>query len=219
MLPLLIPLYIPNSIQCQVLCCDCEGGRTLLRQSSKPNLSSRKHSEGHRKLSTIVLDFEGLGNLASIGDFYNGGGGPNYGVAFSDNALALIDFDAGGDGNFANEPSPSTILFFLSGTSAVVSIDAGFDTGFSFFYTSPTVTGSCDVYDGVNGTGNILASLVLPPTNSTGNGDPTGSPFDTWTPIGVTFTGIAKSVGFGGVANNVGFDDITFGSATPGNST
>lgn len=171
--------------------------------------------------SAFVLDFEGLGNLASVNDFYNGGtdsrgnSGTNYGVRFGTNSLSVIDADAGGSGNFANEPSPSTILFFLTGT-AILNYTPGFDTGFSFFYSSSTAA-TVDVYDGLNATGNLLASLNLT-AQFTGNncaGDPTGQ-FCNWTAVGASFFGIAKSVDFGGTVNQTGYDDITFGSATAG---
>lgn len=37
--------------------------------------------------NTVVLDFEGVGNNAAIGNYYNGGAGGNLGVTFSSNAL------------------------------------------------------------------------------------------------------------------------------------
>ena len=40
--------------------------------------------------------------------------------------------------------------------------------------------------------------------------------FSTFAPIGVTFTGVAKSIDFGGTVNQIVFDNVTFGSATPG---
>lgn len=163
----------------------------------------------------IVLDFEGIPNQTAVGNYYNGGGGPNYGVAFSPATLALVDQDSGGGGNFANEPSPNTIMFFLDANNAILNLAAGFETGFSFFYTSSTAA-AVTVYDQVGGTGNVLGTLNLVAqfTNNCG-GDPTGQ-FCNWTPIGVTFAGTARSIDFGGTANQTGFDDITFGSATPG---
>lgn len=168
----------------------------------------------------IVLDFEGIGNLASVNDFYNGGTdsvgnrGTNYGINFSRTSLAIIDEDAGGRGNFANEPSASTVLFFLSGGAAMMNVAAGFSTGFSFFYSS-SENGFINVFDGLNGTGNLLASLELDDNIDGCIGDPTGlyCRFDS---IGVSFDGIARSVSFGGAADNIGFDNITLGSAVPG---
>jgi hypothetical protein len=169
----------------------------------------------------IVLDFEGVGDFAAINDFYNGGtdsqgnSGTNYGVTFSRETLGLIDADAGGGGNFANEPSPDTVMFFLDSNDAILTFAAGFDTGFSFFYSSSVVT-TVDVYDGLNGTGTLLASLALEAQGFDNcTGDPNGS-FCNWTPVGVLFDGIARSIDFGGTANQTGFDDITFGTNIPG---
>jgi hypothetical protein len=171
--------------------------------------------------ASVVIDFEGLQDLESVNNFYNGGTGsrgsgpgPNYGIAFGSNALALIDGDAGGSGNIGGEPSPSTVLFFLSG-SAIMDVAAGFDTGFSFFYSAIRNPGVVNVYDGLGGMGNLLASLNLPLTPFNGAPDPTGQ-FSPLVPFGVSFNGIAKSVDFGGTVNQIVFDDITLGSATPG---
>ncbi|PZO55865.1 MAG: PEP-CTERM sorting domain-containing protein [Phormidesmis priestleyi] len=171
--------------------------------------------------ATIVLDFEGLQNLENVNGFYNGGSGSqgntgtNFGIEFSSNSLAIVDADAGGTGNFGGEPSPDTILFFLSGGAAVMNVAAGFDTGFSFFYSAINNPGTINVYDGLNGMGNILATLNLPTTPFNGAPDPMGQ-FSPFVPFGVGFTGIAKSVDFGGVVNQIGFDNITLGAATPG---
>ena len=163
----------------------------------------------------IVLDFEGLGDLEYVEDFYNGGSGTNYGVEFSSNAMAVIDYDAGGSGNFGGEPTPDTTLFFLEGNAAIMSLSSGFYSGFSFYYAGYE-GGFVDVYDEVGGTGSVLASFSLPGTEIEGAAaDPNGDygPFEA---IGVSFDGIAKSVAFGGVANQITFDNITFGSSTPG---
>jgi hypothetical protein len=165
--------------------------------------------------AVIVLTFEGVGDLNPVGDFYNGGGGPNYGVSFSPETLALVDSDAGGSGNFANEPSPSTVMFFLEADEAILNVAAGFTTGFSFFY-SAVEAGSVRVYEGLNATGSLLASLNLRAQFGDGCvGDPTGA-YCNWTAVGVKFAGIARSIDFGGAANFIGFDDITFGSDRPG---
>ena len=168
----------------------------------------------------IVLNFEGAGNFAAINGFYNGGtdslgnSGFNHGVQFGTNALSLIDADAGGGGNFANEPSPSTVMFFLSGT-AILNYAPGFDTGFSFFYSSSTAA-TVNVYDDVNAGGNLIGSLILVAQHTQSCvGDPSGL-FCNWTPIGLAFNGVAKSIDFGGTVDRTGYDDITFGSATPG---
>lgn len=171
-----------------------------------------------------VLTFEGLQNLESIDGFYNGanggfgsGPGPSLGITFSANALAIIDSDAGGSGNIGGEPSPSTVLFFLSGTAATMNVPAGFDTGFSFYYSSVNVPGLINVWDGLDGTGNVLASLVLPMTPLGGAPDPTGA-YSPFLAMGVALNGIAHSVDFGGTVDQIAFDDITLGSITPGSA-
>jgi hypothetical protein len=111
------------------------------------------------------------------------------------------------------------VLFFVSsGSSATLNVPAGFDTGFSFFYSAILNPGVINVYDGVNKTGNLLTSLALPTTPNNGAPDPNGS-FSPFVPIGVSFSGIAKSVDFGGTADQIGFDNITLGSATAGGSS
>jgi len=160
--------------------------------------------------AVTVLTFEGIPDQTPVGDFY----APDY--IFSPATLALIDADAGGGGNFANEPSPSTVMFFLDANNAILDVTNGFDTGFSFYYSSSTAA-TVTVYDGAGGTGNILAQLDLVAQGFDNcTGDPTGA-FCNWSPIGVTFDGIAMSIDFGGTANQTGFDNITFGSDTPGN--
>lgn len=173
------------------------------------------------RLHAVTLTFEGLSNLEPVLNYYNGGfggsgsgPGPSNGVVFSGNALALIDADAGGTGNIANEPSPSTVLFFLGGSAATLNYESGFDTGFSFLYSAINYPGLVRVYDGLNATGNLLATIDLAVT-PWGNGDPNGA-FGYWEPIGVSFAGIARSVDFGGTVNQICFDNVTFGSATPG---
>jgi hypothetical protein len=166
------------------------------------------------------LNFEGIvgpqGETASIGSFYN-----SVGVEFLGNALALCSrFETRGvaplascEGNFQNQPAPGTsIMFFLTSSQTGFNFASGFTTGFSFFYTSPFETGSLQIFDGLNGSGSLLASLDLATTPN-----PPGCPtfacrFDA---AGVGFDGTARSVIFAGVANRIGFDNVTFGSRTP----
>ena len=170
----------------------------------------------------IVLTFEGLGDQEPVENFYDGGLGGNgsgpgqdFDITFSSNALAIIDEDAGGIGNFGGEPSPDTVLFFLTGSATTMNVSSGFDTGFSFFYSAIHNPGVIRVYDSVDATGNVLATLNLPLTPVNGAPDPTGA-FSPLVSFGVSFSGVAKSVDFGGTINQIGFDNITLGSATPG---
>ncbi len=180
--------------------------------------------------TTVSLNFEGVNasypsGFAYIQNFYNGGAssdgttGTNYGVSFSSNAQAIclnstsVVCSNTSRGGLA-PGSDKGGLFFLSGSSTTMDYAAGFDTGFSFYYAEPnTHGGSVTVYDGVGGTGNVLANINLGLTSGSCPGYSAG--YCPFTPIGVTFSGIAKSIVFGGVANYVVFDDVTFGSGTP----
>jgi hypothetical protein len=108
--------------------------------------------------AVITLDFEGLGTQANINDFYNGGtdsqgnSGTNYNIQFGPNTLSLKEGDP--SANFALAPSGDTIMFFLTG-SAILNYAAGFDTGFSFWYTTVSFAGSVQVYDDLNADGEL----------------------------------------------------------------
>ena len=149
-----------------------------------------------------------------VGDFYL----DEFGITFSDNALGIVDADAGGTGNFGGEPSPDTILFFLDGPAAIMNVASGFDTELSFFYSAINNPGFINVWSGLDATGELLATLQLPTTPFNSAPDPTGF-FSPFVDIGVTFVGIAKSVDFGGTVDQIGFDNIILGSEYPTNST
>lgn len=172
-------------------------------------------SASNAATSIIQLDFSGVGNRTPIKSFYSGGAdeagntGVNYGVTFSDNALGLSDEDP--DANFASEPTPHNIMFFLSG-SAYLSVPEGFSQGFSFYYSTIDFTGQVDIYDGLNATGNVIGSLTL---DALGEGPVLDRPYSNWKIASLTFNGVAKSVNFSGSVNEVGFDNITLGSIDP----
>lgn len=177
---------------------------------------------------TPILTFEGLKNNEPIYNFYNGGyggngsgPGPNYGITFESQSLAIISdlssivTPAGpemGTGDFSNAPSGVTTAYFLGGTGVVMNVAAGFTTGFSVYYAAANTAGSITVYDGLDATGNVLATIPLP-VNGSNCGPAT---YSCWNPVGVAFNGVAKSVDFSGAANYIGFDNITVGSVTPG---
>jgi hypothetical protein len=156
--------------------------------------------------AVITLTFEGLQQNEPILNYYNGGlggfgsgPGANYGINFGADSLAL------NSGNYGNNPSQPGIAFFLTGPGDIMNVAAGFTTGFSFYYAAAQ-TGSVTVYDGLNGTGTVLATLSLAVTPS---------PYYDWVPVGVSFSGTAKSVNFSGVANYIGFDNVTLGAEVP----
>lgn len=176
--------------------------------------------------SVVSLNFEGINPdypnvpYTAIGGFYNGGtSGTNYGISFSDNALALClnstsaycsNTSRGGLGDPASQQGG---LFFLQGDATIMDYAVGFDTGFSFNYASLNGSGSVSVYDDLGGTGNLLATISLGP--NAGNCPGYAAMYCPFSPVGVTFAGTAKSIAFAGVANYIVFDDVTFGSDVP----
>ena len=184
---------------------------------------------GSAQAAVIVLDFEGINStypspdFALVQGFYNGGAssdgttGIDYGIDFTANAQAICLDTPGNDcsntsrGGLGDPTSDKGALFFLEGSETFMNVAAGFDTGFSFFYTAINSPGSVSVYDGLNGTGLLLATLNLPMTPS---GTCVGSGFCPFFATGIAFSGIAKSVSFAGSANQIVFDDVTFGSIT-----
>lgn len=184
-------------------------------------------SVGSALADPIVLKFEGINapgvQSTPIGNFYNGGGGAanNFGIAFSSNALALC-LNTPGDlcsntsrGGLGDPTSQKGGLVFLSGSQTFLDDSAGFTTGFSLFYSAINQPGSLSVYSGLDGTGTLLASLNLPLTTSA-CGPQFSAGFCPFVPIGVSFTGVGRSISFAGVGDQIIFDDVTFGSVTPG---
>lgn len=181
----------------------------------------------------ITLTFDGLKDAEFINNYYNGGyalsfdplsglpagngsgPGPNYGVTFGSDSLALVSLSANGSGDFSGNPSGNTIAFFLSGPGVIMNVAAGFQTGFAFYFTSAQYTGTVTVYSGIGATGTVLAQISLPSTGTPCNGSI--YTYSCWQKIGATFSGTARSVNFSGVANQIGFDNITLGAgvATP----
>jgi hypothetical protein len=176
---------------------------------------------GTATAAPFTLDFEGIGSQCSISGFYNGGtsdcanpanntSGTNYGIQFGDSALALREDDP--MANIGLLPSSPTGMIFLT-TTAILTFADGFDTGFSFFYSTVAFTGVVQVFDGVNGTGNVIGSINLA---ALGVGPSPGNDFSNWAVGTVSFPGIGRSINFGGTANQVVYDNVTFGSTTPG---
>ena len=169
--------------------------------------------------AAFTLDFEGIADSAQINGFYNGGTdsagnmGVNHGVLFGTNSLAAIDRDAGGNGNFENEPSPSTAMFFLTG-SAVLNYSPGFTGGFSFYYSS-TQGAVVNVYDGLNATGSVVGTIQLDAQYNKGCTGGADNTFCNWSLAGVTFSSAAKSIDFGGTVNQIGYDNMKFGVDAP----
>ncbi|BAK67112.1 hypothetical protein SLG_24370 [Sphingobium sp. SYK-6] len=173
----------------------------------------------------ISLNFAGLDGDAQelVLDYYNGGTGSlgsgpgtNYGISFSDNAIAC-SVQPGGSCNSGGLPTGGNLLFFLTGDASTMNVSGGFDTGFSFYYSAINNPAFVSVWSGLDGTGDLLATINLATTPSDpGSAACAGGGFCPFVPIGVAFEGIAMSVDFGGSANQVAFAAITLNSDVPG---
>jgi hypothetical protein len=178
-------------------------------------------SSGTSYASPILLDFEGAGDRASLKNFYNNGtdasgkSGSNYNVHFSDDAVVSIDVDASPDkaysGSFANVPSGITAIIFHEGGPATMNVESGFGTEFSLYYSS-AADATVNIYDGMNGAGNLLASLNLTTNYDNGCKGSSDGNYCHWDQINESFSGIAHSVVFNGPREFTFYDNISFNS-------
>jgi hypothetical protein len=182
---------------------------------------------GGASAEIVTLTFEGLGDNTDVLNYYNGGfagdgtgPGPNFGVQFNAGARSVVDFDAGGSGNIANEPSGQTALFFFSVNSAIMNVPGGFSDGFGTWFSTIGETGLVEIYAEIDAGGALLGTIELAALGSTPNGgDPTGD-FNRWQEVGIAFAGTARSVRISGTSNTIAIDNITFGAVpTPGFAT
>jgi hypothetical protein len=165
-----------------------------------------------------LLNFGGLGDMQTVGNFYNGGGlssTPNYGITFSSNFFGLKSFYQGGSGNFATTPTTTAAIFIYGPTGSpatgVMNVGPGFTTGLNFYFTAGFTgnqTATVTIWSGANGTGSVLATITLGNNNGACSGFPS---YCTWSNIGTSFSGTAHSVTFTGPANELGLADITIG--------
>lgn len=159
--------------------------------------------------AVVTLDFETPPSFLPIGNFYGGGAGPNFGVTFEPDALAIQN-DALGP-YFANAPSPIGVMAPV-GSGASMNVPGGFTGSASFAY-SATGTPTIGLYSGLNATGSLLASVAL--VNNTA-GCPISSGtgltvFCNWTVANLSFAGVARSIGFGaafGEGTVAAFDNV-----------
>ena len=190
--------------------------------------------------AAVTLTFSGLYELDQVQEFYNGGlsrgnaRGPALGISFAPAATVASDISVGGHFLTANEPSAPVVMAFNAKRSdaagtALMNVPAGFSGGFSFYYSSPATGGLVTVYDGANGTGNVLAQiqLVQTPVDSSSVDPATRlvNTYSAWRIGSASFAGTARSVDFLGATDlnasvhGAAFDNITLGSPTPQLST
>jgi PEP-CTERM motif len=135
------------------------------------------------RASTIVsLPFQGLHLGEEILGYYNGGfgslgngPGPSLGITFNAAAVAT-------DGYYTCQNLGDTCAAVVGG--ATMDMLGGFDTALSFY--SMTTGATVQLYSGLDGTGSLLADVIVPPSTIP------------WDPFGFTFNGVAHSVVFSG---------------------
>jgi len=164
-----------------------------------------------------TVSFGGLKNLEFVDNYYNGGTGSmgsgpgkDFQLEFTTNAQAIISAAKGGSGNFINNPGGSPVMFFGTGTSVVINAKAGISTAMWFTY-SALQAGTVTIYDGPNGTGNILSSIALTPNNVGCN----TYKMCVWSPVGIPLTTNVGSIRFSGAANFLGIGAIHLGVKIP----
>ena len=175
---------------------------------------------GMASATKVTMDFDGLTGAAPVlgpgeyaTNYYNGGcgssysggsvscGGPDYGVVWSANAVAFAQpgLTARYTG-VANAPSGPNVLgidknIFGQPSGILMSVAAGFDTSLSFWYSTSALYSGVfvTVYDGVDGTGSVLATVNL---DATAGYCVAGAQFSCWNPLTLDFDGTAHSVRF-----------------------
>jgi hypothetical protein len=144
--------------------------------------------------NAMILDFDTITTGSYVDDFYS-----SEGVFFdTGNWVSLTDFSQ------TSQPNIATMLSDIG----YVNVIGGFAGSLSFNYgvfSESTV----DIFDGLNGTGNILASVILAENDPRNNSDFAQ----------LNFSGVAQSVAVQSeYTGNFGWDDVTFvgaGQAVP----
>ncbi len=144
-----------------------------------------------------TIDFEGVGDLAAI---------PAFDGITSPGWLGIIDADAGGTGNFAFEPSPQTIAFWLGGAPGARDIVIADATSRVEFRYSSFVTVTMQAFD--TGNNQVASATGAPNFNQGPGGDPNGT-FNKWDPLFVrTDQNVIRRVRVSGNVNQTGIDDL-----------
>ena len=159
-----------------------------------------------------VIDFEGIGNNVPIGTVV---GTPD--VIFGSSWLGLIDADAGGTGNFANEPSANTVAYFLDTVDNTINFGSNVQfVEVRYSASSISLPVTLTAYDGANGTGNIVDTITgiqvgVDLDGAICSGDPEGN-FCAWHILSLTAgeSSISSITLSGAIADQFAFDDMRF---------
>jgi PEP-CTERM motif len=150
----------------------------------------------------VTIDFEAPASFAPIDNFYSA-----QNIGFGLDALAVQNDELGP--YFSNAPSAIGIMAPVGGSATLNMLNGqSLVGGLSFWYSSTAaVFGGVEVWSGLNGTGNLLASFNLAANAKAGCGaDP--APYCHFDQLTASFTGNARSVTFGNAANVAGFDNL-----------
>ncbi|MGD1849656.1 MAG: Calx-beta domain-containing protein, partial [Cyanophyceae cyanobacterium] len=166
----------------------------------------------------MTVDFSQAGNLQPFPV------DPITGVRFSSNVVGITNFTGGGSGNFVDPlltpTTPAQAATYTGAGTILGNVDAGFRDRLRFRYGAPfpldpAVDPDGDgfhevlIFDGPDGTGNVLAIAELPLTDDTLL--PVGAFGLTATPFEVRFDGVARSVAIGSQGDRIVIDDLMFG--------
>ncbi len=165
-----------------------------------------------RASGNVTITFEGIPDNTPVGT--------QSGVAFASAWNAVVDADAGGSGNFANEPSPDTAALPVGAvTQNQTRITLPEVTNeVNFYYTLNTLAASSVAVYFYDKNGGLLGTKQMDVCGATlcGNnctGDPNGS-FCSWVPLTATYSGIQyvefQLAGLG----SWGIDNFRYVSAT-----
>jgi hypothetical protein len=164
--------------------------RRKINLKPMPRRPSPRDNSGN---SCSLITFEGLGDLAAIPSFY--------GVNLPD-WLSIIEHGAGGSGNFASEPSPVTIAFWLTGEPTFQSIQIPNGASqISLYYSSYYAI----TLTALDAKGNTLTTVSGDPNFDTGT-----SVYDVWSQLTITAPSdtVITTLNVAGYANYTGIDDL-----------
>ena len=183
---------------------------------------------GANQTTTIAIQdndvFGAVVDFAAAGDLESFPVDPLTGIRFSSNVVGITDFAGGGSGNFVDPLLPPAVpaqaATYAGAGTMLVNVDVGFRDRLSFRYGAPfaldpAVDPDGDgvhevlIFDGPDGTGNVLAIAELPLTSDTLL--PIGAFGLTPTPFEVAFDGVARSVAIGSQGDRIVIDDLMFG--------
>jgi hypothetical protein len=173
-------------------------------------LAATLFAAGPASSASITIDIDQPSSFGFIEQFYAGGtdslglAGPDLGVAFGPDAMALRNDETGPF--FSGAPSPIGILTAV-GSAATMNVAAGFVGEVSFWYSSAEAV-QVNVWSGIDGTGSVLKTFQLANNATSGC---SASPFCNWEKLSLNLGAgaVGRSITFGDAGAMTGFDNVT----------